>query len=256
MSDYFRLRQIALAAHDLPKVIADFQYIFGVKLAYQDPHVAQFGLENALFPFGLAFIEVVAPCAENTAAGRFITRSGGIGGYMAIFNCSDPARRAAHAAAMGVPTAHAMDIDGFVGYQLHPRLCRATMIEFDHTPGEADARGRYFPAGGDGWQGAIKTDVTRGIREIIVESPDPSDLGVFWGRLLEKHWMPDGSGGRIDVDMIDIRIVQTPEGAREDLRAIVIDSNDVAGTLLRAEERGMDVIAHSFQMCGVRFDIT
>jgi len=31
--------------------------IFGVKLAYQDPHVRKYGLENALFPFGLAFVD-------------------------------------------------------------------------------------------------------------------------------------------------------------------------------------------------------
>ncbi len=257
MSDYFRLRQIALAAHDLPKVIDDFQYIFGVNLAFQDEHVAKYGLENALFPFGLAFIEVVAPFKEDTAAGRFIERSGGVGGYMAIFNCSDPERRGEHAAAMGVPVAHAMEYESFVGVQLHPRACRATMIEFDHTPGEANPMGPYFPAGGDGWQGAVKTDVTRSIREIIVESPVPDELGAFWGRLLEKPWRPEGDGGRIDdVDMIGVRIAKAPEGGRECLRTVVVESNDPHGTVSRAAERGFIVRDGGFDMCGVRFEIT
>ena len=101
MADYCRLRQICLVTADLTRVIADMQAIFGVKLAYQDPHVRRYGLENALFPFGLAFVEIVSPIEPDTAAGRFLERSGGVGGYMAIFNCSDPERRGRHANAMG-----------------------------------------------------------------------------------------------------------------------------------------------------------
>ena len=76
MADYFRLRQICLVANDLPRVIGDMEAIFGVKLAYQDPHVRQYGLENALFPFGLAFVEVVSPVEANMAAGRSGSRAG------------------------------------------------------------------------------------------------------------------------------------------------------------------------------------
>lgn len=253
MEDYFRLRQIALATDDLERAITDFQYIFGVRLAYQDPHVAKYGLHNALFPFGLAFVEVVAPFEENTAAGRFMERSGGVGGYMAIFNCSDPLRRGAHANANGVPTAHALDHDGFVGVQLHPRQCRAAMIEFDHTPGETNLEGPYYPAGGDGWQHAICTDVTQGIREIVVESPDPHDLGQHWARIIEKPYQQQGNGGLIEVDMINIRFAPGAAGSRETLRGIVVATTDPAGVMARAIERGHAPDGTGFRMCGVRF---
>ena len=121
MADYFRLRQICLVARDLARVIADMQAIFGVNLAYQDANVRCYGLENALFPLGLAFVEVVSPVEADTAAGHFLERSGGIGGYMAIYNCSDPERRGRHANAIGVRTAHTIDHDGFHAVQLHPR---------------------------------------------------------------------------------------------------------------------------------------
>lgn len=254
MSEYFRLRQIALATDDLERAIADFQHIFGVKLAYQDPHVAKYGLHNALFPFGLAFVEVVAPFEDGTAAGRFMERTAGVGGYMAIFNCSDPLRRGARANGLGVPTAHAIDHDGFVGVQLHPRQCRAAMIEFDHTPGEEYLEGRYYPAGGDGWQHAICTDVTQGIREIIVETPTPADLGRHWANLLEKEYVGDANGGRIPVDMINIRLVPGPAGVRETLRGIVVDTTDPTGLLARAAARGYPADGAGFQMCGVRFE--
>lgn len=253
MADYFRLRQIALATDDLDRAIADIQHIFGVRLAYQDPHVAKYGLHNALFPFGLAFIEVVAPFEDNTAAGRFMQRTGGVGGYMAIFNCSDPLRRGAHAAAMGVPTAHAIEDGNFTGVQLHPVQCRATMIEFDHTPGEFDPKGPYYPAGGDGWQHALCDEVTTGIREIIVESPTPHDLGAHWSRLIERPYQAEGDGGHIAVDMINIRFVKGADGARETLRGVVVESRDPAGVHARAAERGYPADSDGFALCGVRF---
>ena len=101
MADYLRLRQICLAAPRLARVTDDIQSIFKVAVCYRDPNVARYGLENALIPIGTDLLEVVAPTREDTAAGRFISRTRGHGGYMAIFQASDPRRRQAHAEALG-----------------------------------------------------------------------------------------------------------------------------------------------------------
>jgi hypothetical protein len=255
MADYFRLRQICLVAKDLARVIADMQAIFGVKLAYQDPHVRQYGLENALFPFGLAFVEVVSPIEADTAASRFLERSGGTGGYMAIFNCSDPERRGLHANTLGVRTAHTIDHKSFHAVQLHPRDCRAAMIEFDRTDGEEDLRGPYSPAGGTGWTHAIKTDVTTRLAEIVVESADPAGIGQHWARILEKPFAPDGEGGRIAVDMTAIRFARGQD-SRETLRTLVIEVADKGGIEKRASQRAYPVSAAGIEFCGVRFQLT
>jgi hypothetical protein len=254
LADYFRLRQICLVANDLPRVIGDMEAIFGVKLAYQDPHVRKYGLENALFPFGLAFVEVVSPVEADTAAGRFLERSSGVGGYMAIFNCSDPERRGRHANALGVRTAHTIDHPGFRAVQLHPRDCRAAMIEFDQSEGEEDLRCRYHPAGGSDWTRAITSDVTRRLAEIVVESPNPSDIGQHWSRILEKPFVPNDDGGRIDVDMTAIRFGKAPH-AREVLRTLVIEVADRTGIEQRASQRGYPVSAAGVECCGVRFQL-
>ena len=254
MADYFRLRQICLVANDLPPVIGDMEAIFGVKLAYQDPHVRQYGLENALFPFGLAFVEVVSPVEAETAAGRFLERSNGVGGYMAIFNCSDPEQRGRHANALGVRTAHTIDHPGFRAVQLHPRDCRAAMIEFDRSDGEEDLRGPYHPAGGSGWTKAISTDVTRRLIEIVIESPQPSDIGQHWSRILEKPFAPNGEGGRIAVDMTAIRFAKG-EHSREVLRTLAIEVAGRAGIEQRASKRGYSVTAAGVEFCGVRFQL-
>src|SRR5579864_7324768 len=81
------LRQICLAANRLAPVIDDFKQILGLEVCFVDKGVAMFGLENSLMPIGNNFIEVVAPIKENTAAGRYLKRRNGDGGYMVICQC-------------------------------------------------------------------------------------------------------------------------------------------------------------------------
>jgi hypothetical protein len=69
-----RLRQIALVAHNLASVAQDMHDVFGLEVGYRDPGVKTFGLENAIFPVGNQFIEVVAQIREDTA-GRTLSRS-------------------------------------------------------------------------------------------------------------------------------------------------------------------------------------
>ena len=81
---WLRIRQICLVAEKLAPVEAAICEILGVKVCYRDGGVAKFGLENALFPVGNQFIEVVAPVEENTTAGRYLERRGGDGGYILV----------------------------------------------------------------------------------------------------------------------------------------------------------------------------
>ena len=82
-----RLRQICFVAEKLPPVVEDLTFIFGLEVCFVDEGVGVFGLENALFPVDSNFFEVVAPTKENTAAGRFLRRRNGDGGYMVICQC-------------------------------------------------------------------------------------------------------------------------------------------------------------------------
>ena len=151
MADYLRLRQICLVAPALAPAVGFFEQVLGLAVCYRDPNVAGYGLENALFPIGASFLEIVAPTRPDTAAGRFLERSGGRGAYMVIFDCSDPDRRAAHARSLGIRIASTHTHEGFHGFQLHPKDCRAAMLELDRTDGGEDPMAAYGPAGGTGW---------------------------------------------------------------------------------------------------------
>src|ERR1700756_4490449 len=101
---YIRLRQICLVAPQLEPVIADIAGIMGLAVCYRDGNVEKYGLVNALLPVDTILLEVVAPFREGTAAGRFLDKTGGRGGYMAIFACEDPDARGKLANEMGVRT--------------------------------------------------------------------------------------------------------------------------------------------------------
>ena len=183
MGGYMRLRQICLVAPKLEPVISDIAAIMGLSVCYRDDNVAKYGLENALLPVDTILLEVVAPTQPGTAAGRFIDKTGGRGGYMAIFCCDDPDARGEHAKAMGVRVANVIDHAPYHGVQLHPRDCRAAFIEFNHTDGSDDVLGPYPPAGPD-WQKSIRKDTTLALTDVEMQSPEPDVLAAHWGKII------------------------------------------------------------------------
>src|SRR3954447_18165729 len=84
-----RLRQICLVAPHLEPSVSTICTVLGTMVTYVDPNVEKYGLVNALMPFGNSFLEVVAPTQDGTAAGRYLDRRGGGGGYMVILDCDD-----------------------------------------------------------------------------------------------------------------------------------------------------------------------
>ena len=251
MQAYLRLRQICLATDDLPRAAADIIAIFGVGLAHEDPDLAAYGVRNAVFPFGLSFIELVAPVREDTAAARFVRRGARRGAYMAIFNCDDARLRRHRMLALGMRIVAEIDREDFYAVQLHPRDCRATMIEFDRTTGEEDLRGPYFAAGGPGWTRALRTEVTQGIAEVVVESPTPLALCAHWARILDRPALERDGHGTIDVDLCRLRFVTGPAEA---LTTVAVQVADVDNVLTRAAGRGYAVADRQvLDLGGIRF---
>jgi hypothetical protein len=235
---YLRLRQICLAVADLDPAMADLESIFGVALAYRDPLVEAYGVRNAVYPFGLSFVELVAPLADDDAAARFVRRGPARGAYMAIFNCDDPAPYRERARALGIRIVAEVAHPGFGSIQLHPRDARATMIEFDHTPGEDDLQGPYYPAGGRSWTAALRLDRVAAVPEVELCAPDPAGLASHWSRILARPVRDDGSAPAIDVQLCRMRFVR---GEVEALTTLTVALADPAPVLARAAARGYAV---------------
>jgi Glyoxalase-like domain len=254
MADQLRLRQICLVAAELEPAIADIGAIFGINICHRDPNVASFGVHNALLVAGTTFIEVIAPTEPGTAAGRFLERSGGRGGYIALFDCPDPKAREAHANALGVATAFTIDRPGvYQCVQLHPRDCRATMLEFDRSEGGEELTGNYWPAGGH-WQPSIDTRVTRGVIGIEASSGDPTDLARHWSAIVERP-VGDAAGiPTITVDGATIGFVASDDG-KERLDAIVLDVAQPERVMEEAHRRGRAISHNSILLSGVVFKV-
>ena len=250
MAGYMRLRQICLVAPHLEPVIGDIAGIMGLNVCYRDGNVAKYGLENALLPVDTILLEVVAPFQPGTAAGRFIEKTGGRGGYMAIFCCDDPDARGAHASETGVRVANVIDHAPYHGVQLHPRDCRAAFIEFNHTDGSDDILGPYPPAGPD-WQKSIRKDVTLALTGVEMESPEPRVLAEHWGKIIGIP-VSTGKSGEPELKLpnASLRFVK---GASDIMSGLTFWVGDIAAVRDAARAKGHAVSGDSFLLGGVTF---
>jgi glyoxalase-like protein len=251
-----RLRQICLVAEKLAPAIADFKAVLGLEVCFKDPDVAVFGLENSLMPVGSNFIEVVAPVKENTAAGRYLKRRNGDGGYMVICQCDTHATqlaRKARAAALNIRVAWEHQSKAFHALQLHPADTGGTFFEIDWDAKD-EPEGTWMPAGGSGWTIARRDDVVNAYTAVEMQSADPRGLADRWSKIAEVPLRTD-SHARLELplDNAAIRFVQATDGRGEGLGGVDIVVADRQRLLDAAASRGLRVSDDQVTICGTRF---
>ena len=233
---WIRLRQVALVAHDLEAVLKDLHDAFDLEVAFRDPGVATFGLQNAVLPVGNQFIEVVSPVKEGTAGDRQLERLGGDGGYMVICHTDDHPTLRSRVSELGVRTVIDVDDHGYRIMQLHPSDTGGSCLESDFQPGGEDPGGPWMPAGPD-WQRARRTDVVDGITAVEVQCQDPDKTAARWGEITALQ----SSDGVLQLDNATVTFV-----------AGEIDS--LVGVTLTATDSSRTGAYHT--ICGVRFTLT
>lgn len=253
-----RLRQICLVAEKLAPVIDDFKAIFAVDVCFQDPAVASFGLENSLMPIGSNFLEVVAPVKENTAAGRYLKRRKGDGGYMVICQCDTheaQLARKARAGALNVRVAWEHEGKSFHGMQLHPADTGGAFFEIDWDA-KGEPEGHWTPAGGSEWVSQMHTDVVKYYSAVELQAADPRGLAERWSSIAEIP-LRKGVQGHFEMPLqnASVRFVEVTDGRGEGLGAIDIAVSDRARLLAAAERRGRKVSDDQVTICGVRFNL-
>jgi hypothetical protein len=251
-STYLRLRQICLVARELDPVVDDLCAVFGVKVCHRDPEVGQFGLHNALMPFGSSFLEVVAPTRDGTAAGRYLERRNGDGGYMVILDSEALPRWRAHVAEIGVRIAAPLALGDYEGMQLHPRDTGGALLEINTTLNGASLEGPYWPAGPH-WRDAVATDRVDGIVGAVLQGDDPGALARKWGEILERPAAQD-SDWQVPVDNATLRFVDATDGRGEGLAAVTLRVRDADAIRATAQSRGLPHDDRSVTVCGVRFE--
>ena len=241
-----RLRQIALAARDLAPTLDALSDVLGIEVAFNDPGVGVFGLENGVMPIGETFLEVVSPVRPNATAARWIERRGGDSGYMVIFQVDDFAPHRARLAELGVRLGWEGKQHGAATLHLHPRDVGGAIVSLDTM----DEPGAWVWAGPN-WRQHVRTDVTRAIVGVEIESPAPEKLAARWGEVLGMPSARDAAGRpTITVAGGALRFVP---GASDGVSGVLVDLADEARFRAAAEKRGVLTHDGAARIGGVLF---
>ncbi|MBK89352.1 MAG: hypothetical protein CMQ44_10900 [Gammaproteobacteria bacterium] len=250
-----QLRQICLVAEQLAPVIDDLTAILGIQSCFIDPGVGKFGLENNLMPVGRNFLEVVAPVQENTAAGRYLQRRQGDGGYMVITQIDtldEHQRLRQRALDQGVRVAHEHSSDEWYLSQLHPRDMQAAFLELEWNP-QADFSGYWNPVGGLGWEDKVQQGTTVDFIGVELQGADPLALAKHWASVTDLPVDTDVATPSIRFNNATLRFVEATDGRGAGLGGLDIRVSDRQAILAEARNRNCYVSDDQVNICGTRW---
>ena len=250
-----RLRQICLAAPTLAPWVGQLQQLFGLGAAYDDPHVAKYGLANAVLAVGHQFIELVAPVQGDAPLHRFLARHPGGAGYIVILDNDRIDARRQHLLALGARLVTDLNHDGFHTLQVHPRDAGACMLEFDHTDGGEAWDGPYAPAGPH-WQRQLRLGCVTGIAGVVLRAADAPALAARWAALVGVATRADAHG-RLQLLLPGgfIAFEAAAPGEADSLADIVLQVVDPAAVLHQAAALGLPLVAGRLVLAGVGFSL-
>lgn len=249
------IRQVCLVAHQLQPAISELTSVLGIESCYVDSGVGRFGLENTLMAIGTNFLEVVAPVEENTAAGRFLTKRKGDGGYILVCQVdeeNDQRRCRENAADLGIRVAYESNRIPYHLMQLHPADLRNAMWEIDWDE-RAEIDGVWEPAGGNVWKEHIKEDVSVSLTGVELQSDDPLATAQQWGRIASIEVEPTTDGWRLVLENGELRFVHDRDGRGAGLTGVDLTVRDKQAVLSAAG--AIDAIRddNCIELCGTRF---
>jgi hypothetical protein len=237
-----RLRQAVIVAEQLEPVAAALRSALELQEPYRDPGVGQFGLSNVVFALEDCFLEVISPVQPGTAAGRYLERHGGDGGYMALFDIEDLEGARSRAEQLGVRVVWQIDLPDISGTHLHPADMRGAIVSLDRS--QPDGSWRW---GGPQWTARTDRGAPGRLAGITIAVADPAAVAQRWADVLgvpltgAPQPLLRLDGGRIDFLAVDDEraegVVEIALELPSELRR-GRDAIDVGGVRLRLLDAG------------------
>jgi hypothetical protein len=211
-----RLRQAVLVAQELEPVAAELRSALGLGEPFRDPGVGEFGLANVVFALGDRFLEIVSPTRPDTPAGRYLTRHGGDGGYMVMFDLEDLEGARSRALGLGVRVAWQIDLQDISGTHLHPADMRGAIVSLDSSRPYGTWRW-----GGPRWTGTTGAGAPGELVGVTLAVADPRAVAARWGEVLGVP-VSGEDGPLLELDGSEVRFEAAADEQAEGLVEIAV----------------------------------
>ena len=227
------LRQLVMVSNLRDPIVNNLRDLFDIKVSFNDPGVAHFGLENAVLPVGKDFLEVVSPVEENTTAGRYLNRRGGDGGYMVIIQVDDFFETLNIVKENNITVVWESEHPEARAIHLHPKELGGAILSLDWmNPKES------WKWAGPNWDEFINTSIIKRFVGVEIQSDDPEGMKNKWQSVLR---MPSEnvSNRQIDLDNTWIRFVEDKDGRGPGVSAFCLEANDNESLMKKAADLGL-----------------
>ena len=227
------LRQLVMVSSLRDPIVNDLRDLFDIKVSFNDPGVAHFGLENAVLPVGKDFLEVVSPVEENTTAGRYLNRRGGDGGYMVIIQVDDFFETQNIVKENNITVVWESEHPEARAIHLHPKELGGAILSLDWmNPKES------WKWAGPNWDKFVNTSIIKRFVGVEIQSDDPEGMKNKWQSVLR---MPSEnvSNRQIDLDNTWIRFVEDKDGRGPGVSAFCLEANDNESLMKKAADLGL-----------------
>lgn len=238
------IRQIVMVSGLRDPIVNDLCELFNFEVAFNDPGVAHFGLENAVIPIGTDFLEVVSPVEENTTAGRYLNKRGGDGGYMIIIQVDKFEDSQKLVNEYNIKTVWETDLPKAKAMHLHPKQMGGAILSLDWMePKES------WKWAGPNWEKNISGPI-KGIDGVEIQSDDPELMLNTWLRVLGDVERDHES--KILLDNTWIKFSQATDGRGPGISAFSLKAENSNEIIERAQNLGF-MVDDKITIGGVKF---
>jgi hypothetical protein len=238
------IRQIVMVSGLRDPIVNDLCELFNFEVAFNDPGVAHFGLENAVIPIGTDFLEVVSPVEENTTAGRYLNKRGGDGGYMIIIQVDKFEDSQKLVNEYNIKTVWETDLPKAKAMHLHPKQMGGAILSLDWMePKES------WKWAGPNWEKNISGPI-KGIDGVEIQSDDPELMLNTWLRVLGD--VERDHENKILLDNTWIKFSQATDGRGPGISAFSLKAENSNEIIERAQNLGF-MVDGKITIGGVKF---
>ena len=239
------IRQIVMVSALRDPIVNDLCELFEFEVAFNDPGVSHFGLENAVIPIGTDFLEIVSPVEANTTAGRFLEKRNGDGGYMIIIQVDDFAASKDLVEKKNIGVVWETDLPEAKAIHLHPKQMGGAILSLDWmNPKES------WKWAGPDWTSHISGPIL-GVDGVEIQSDNPEEMFMGWLEVLGNP-KSDQKERTIYLDNTWLKFILDSDGRGAGVSAFSLKSKDSQAINQRAKTLGF-MNGDTIELGGLKF---